>query len=260
TEYVAFLDDDAEVFPGALEHLLLALDRHPESLVAGARVVLPDGLLQFCGGTHRLDDGIISFEPRARGRAFDDPGVLPEECHWVGGTAFACRRELFEEFPIDPLMDTYFEDNEWCYRIGRRHPRSFRTAPEAFVLHHQQSKERHGSDDAEILRIVDFLSPVARFYEQHGLILDDLFGFVPELQLPDGTRDVAAARLLLELVTEKGPQWVAMQWIAGGLSPLFQRRPLMALTTSRWFRLASDYWTVRFRIAAALRRLLRREP
>jgi GT2 family glycosyltransferase len=260
TEYVAFLDNDAEVFPGAIEHLLLALDQHPESLVVGGRVVLPDGLLQFCGGNGRLHDGVIRFEPKARGRAFDDPGVVPEECHWVGGTAFACRRELFDEFPIDPLMDTYFEDNEWCYRIGRRYPRAFRTVPDAVVLHHQQSKERQGSDAAEILRLAHFLPPMARFYEQHGLILDDLFGFVSELQLPDGTRDVAAARLLLELVTEKGPEWVAMQWLAGALSPLFQRRPLMALTTSRWFRLASYYWTVRVRIAAALRRLLRKGP
>jgi hypothetical protein len=259
TEYLVFLDNDAEIFPGAIEHLLFALDQHPEGLVAGARVVLPDGLVQFCGGDDRLHDGVIRFEPRAGGRAFDDPGLVPEECHWVGGTAFACRRELFEAFPIDPAMDTYFEDNEWCYRIGRHHPRAFRTVPDAFVLHHQQSKERQGSDDAEILRLVRFLPPMARFYQQHGLILDDLFGFVSELQLPDGTRDVAAARLLLELVAEKGPQWLAMQWIAGGLSPLFQRRPLLALTNSRWFRLASGYWTARVRIAAALRRLLRRK-
>jgi GT2 family glycosyltransferase len=258
TEYVAFLDDDAEVFPGAIEHLVYALDQHPESLVAGGRVVLPDGLIQLCGGSDRLHDGVIRFEPRAGGRAFDDPDVVPEECQWVGGTAFACRRQLFTEFPIDPLMATYFEDNEWCYRIGRRHPHAFRTAPEVLVLHHQQSKERQGSDDAEILRLSHFLPPMARFYQQHGLVLDDLFGFVSELQLPDGTRDVAAARLLLELVAEKGAEWVAVQWIAGGLSPLFQRRPLLALTTSRWFRLANGYWALRVQITAGLRRLLRR--
>jgi hypothetical protein len=77
------------------------------------------------------------------------------------------------------------------------------------------------------------------------LIQEDLFGFVSELTMPDGTRDIAAARLLLELVSAKGRDWTALHWVTGGLSPLFLRRPLIELTTSRWFRLASFYWSAR---------------
>jgi GT2 family glycosyltransferase len=245
TEYLAFVDDDAEVFPGAVEHLVHGLDENPETRAVGARVVLPNGFLQFCGGDYRVHDGFIAFEPMARGRAFDDPTVTSGSCRWVGGTAFACRRSLFTEFPLDPGMSTYFEDNEWCYRIEQQYPGSFRTASEAFVLHHQESKERKGSAPNELLRAVDFVVPIAHFYTRHGLIQEDLFGFVSELTMPDGTRDVAAARLLLELVTAKGREWTALHWVTGGLSPLFLRRPFIEVTSSRWFRLASFYWSAR---------------
>ncbi|MCU1349561.1 MAG: hypothetical protein JWO56_2591, partial [Acidobacteria bacterium] len=142
-------------------------------------------------------------------------------------------------------------------RIGRKHPNAFRTAADAFVLHHQESKERRGSTPGERVRATDFVVPMARFYEQHGLVQNDLFGFVPELMLPDGTRDVGGARLLLELVAAKGKEWLALQWVSGGLEPLFLRRPLAALSSSRWYRLASLYWSARRRVAGVIHRFVR---
>jgi GT2 family glycosyltransferase len=242
TEYVAFVDDDTEVFPGAIENLVRTVE--DGALVSGARIVLPNGLLQFCGGDYEVRDGIIRFEPLERGRAFD-ASLESSTCGWLGGTAFACRRELFTRFPIDTEMAAYFEDNEWCYRIGQAHPGAFRTAPDALVLHHQISKERRGSDPQELQRAADFLVPLARFYARHGLVQEDVFGFVPELTLPGGTRDVAAARLLLDLITAKGGDWLALQWVTGGLAPLFQRRALEEIRSSRAYRLASLYWRFR---------------
>ncbi|MGH9423877.1 MAG: glycosyltransferase family 2 protein, partial [Thermoanaerobaculia bacterium] len=254
TDYIAFIDDDAELFPGTIEHLVNALDEHPEASAAGARVVLPNGVLQFCGGDYSVRDGVIHFEPLGNGRPFDDSSVVSSPCRWIAGTTFACRGELFEEFPLDRGMATYFEDNEWCYRIDRERPFSFRTAADAFVLHHMASKERTGSTPNDLLRAAGFVVPMARFHEQHGLVQDDLFGFVPELQLPDGSRDVAGARLLLDLVTAKGKDWFALQWISGGFTPLFLRRPLALITGSRWYRLASIYWSVKRRLADIFRR------
>jgi GT2 family glycosyltransferase len=245
TEYVAFVDDDAEVFAGTIENLVATLQEHPAARVAGARVVLPDGRVQHCGGDFAVRGGIIRFLPLERGRAVDDPAITSRPCRWIGGTAFACRSALFADFPLDRGMSTYFEDNEWCYRIAQAEPDAFRTAADALVLHHQQSKERQGSHRDELLRATRFLAPLARFYERHGLVQDDLFGLVRELALPDEGRDVAAARLLLELVMAKGSDWVALQWLSGGLEPLFLRQPLAALTSSRWYRLASLYWRVR---------------
>ena len=124
---------------------------------------------------------------------------------------------------------------------------------DAFVLHHMVLKERNGSTPNDLLRSVDFVVPLARFYEQHGLVQNDLFGFVHELRLPDGSCDVAGARLLLELVAAKGKEWFALQWVSGGLSSLFLRRPLATITGSRWYRLANIYWSVKRRLADAFR-------
>jgi len=135
-----------------------------------------------------VHDGIITFEPLARSLAFDDPSVVSGQCRWIGGTAFACRRSLLTEFPLDPGMSTYFEDNEWCYRIEQQYPGSFRTASEAFVLHHQESKERKGSAPNELLRAAGFIVPMAHFYARHGLIQEDLFGFVSELTMRRNAR------------------------------------------------------------------------
>ncbi|MBV9495062.1 MAG: glycosyltransferase [Acidobacteria bacterium] len=244
TEYVAFVDDDAEVFPGTIEQLVHALDRDPELRGVGARIVLPNGKLQFCGGAYEVRDGVIRFVARHRDAPFDAL-LAPETSAWLGGTAFACRRDLFADFPLDLGMSTYFEDNEWSYRITRALPHAFRTAPDALVLHHQETKERRGSDAAEIGRAVDFLVPIARFYERHGLVMEDFFGFVPELQLPDGGRDVGAARILLELMTLKGGDWVAAQWTDGGLESLFLRREFLQMRSSRWYQLADRYWRLR---------------
>lgn len=217
TEYVAFVDNDAEIFPGTIEHLVHALDWHPDAMGSGAKIVLPNGLVQLCGGNYREHDGLITFEPLASGRAFDDAAIVPAECRWLGGTTFACRRALFDAFPLDLDMSTYFEDNEWCYRINQRRTRAFLTAPHALALHHHVSKERRDASACERLRAMDFIVPMAHFYAKHGLIQEDLFAFVPELN-----RDVRAARLLLELVETKGRDWTALQWMTGDLTPLFQ--------------------------------------
>lgn len=257
TEYIVFVDDDAEVFPGTVEHLVYALDAHTEARVAGACVVLPNGLLQFCGGDYHVRDGVVRFETRARERALDDDDTVSETCGFIPGTAFACRRDFYTDFPLDAGMARYFEDNEWCYRIHQVYPQAFRTAPDALVLHHQETKERRGSAPAELQRTVPFIAAISHFYTRHGLVLDDLFGFVPELVLADGTRDVAAARLLLELVAAKGGEWLSLQWVTGGLAPFFLRKPLSEVMASRAYRLARLYWSACSRAARLLRRVLR---
>src|SRR5262249_49136279 len=62
TEYVFYLDDDAEVFPGTVPQLIADLDAHPESLATTARVVLPTGRIQHCGGSIAERNGVLFFE------------------------------------------------------------------------------------------------------------------------------------------------------------------------------------------------------
>nr|MDP9122370.1 glycosyltransferase [Acidobacteriota bacterium] len=90
TEYVIFLDNDVEIFPGTVEHLVHCLDREPEVAAVGANVVLPDGRLQFCGGDYREENGVLLFELQGQGRRFDDPAIgATGACRWVPGTISA---------------------------------------------------------------------------------------------------------------------------------------------------------------------------
>jgi hypothetical protein len=124
-------------------------------------------------------------------------------------------------------MGAYFEDNEWAYRISRDRQGIFRRSREALVLHHTQPKHAPTSDFASRSRMVELLASYARFYELHDRLLGPwLFDHVPGLRADDGSSDLAAARLLMELVLAKGTDWIFMEWMRGDLDGLLsnQRR------------------------------------
>jgi Glycosyl transferase family 2/Polysaccharide pyruvyl transferase len=223
TEYLAFLDDDSEVFPGTFEHLVQALDAHPEAVAAGGHLVLPDGRTQLCGGDYwEQPDGVLHFEALGQGLDFEDPAVGPSRpCQWLAGAALVVRRSALAVEPLDPGMAAYYEDNEWCYRVGRcRPPGAFRRVVQSLALHYQELKGPRDGGSDEVTRSLPYLQSLAHFYEVHGRVLEGVFVFAPRLA-PGGRRDVAAARLLLELLAARGPDWLRHEWLRGGLAPLF---------------------------------------
>jgi GT2 family glycosyltransferase len=225
TEYVMFLDNDAEVFPGTIEHLVHGLDLDPGAIACGGNIILPEGRVQLCGGDVHDDGIVLSLKPLGRGLRHDDPGLGSSgPCRWVSGAALLVRRTALASCPLAADM-AYFEDNEWSLRIEARWPGSLRRVVEASALHHQQEKGRRGSGLVGIGDMLPFLAALARIYRVHGRILDILFGFVPELVSPEGQRDVAAARLLLDLVAAQGTDWTLLNWLDGSLAPLFQAGP-----------------------------------
>jgi len=225
TEYVMFLDSDAEVFPGTVEHLVQALDGDPAAVACGGNLILPDGRVQLCGGDYRDDGVVLSPVPLGRGLRHDDPGLGSSgPCHWLCGALLLARRAAFASCPMAGEM-AYFEDNEWSVRVQARWPGSLLRVVESLGLHHQQEKGRRGSGLVGIGDALPFLAAMARFHQLHGRVLDLLFGFVPELTSPGGQRDVVAARLLLDLIAARGVDWTLLRWLDGGLAPLLQAGP-----------------------------------
>jgi glycosyltransferase involved in cell wall biosynthesis len=222
SEFVLFLDDDAELLPNALEHLLDDLDAHPETGAVSATVVNADGLVFHSGGSVRLTSEIADFSLIGGDLPFEDAALPPTgPAGWVPGTAVLTRRVLLDEFPIDDAMSAYFEDNEWCHRVELARPGSFRRSREALVLHHFTPKFVPGTAFSSRSVGVQLLAAQARFYERHGLLLTpSLFYVVPDLSGPDGTPDLASARLLMELVSAKGTAWTLAAWTNGELAGL----------------------------------------
>ncbi len=263
TEAVFFLDNDAEIFPGTLERLLHELDTHPEAVAAAARVVLPDGTIQLYGGDLVEKHGIVSFSARHAGRPFDAPEIEDAApCSWVPGCALMVRRSTFDTFPLDLGMARYYEDNEWSLRLHRARPGAQRCAAGAIALHHQKPKQRVGSLRTEVFRALPFLESIAHFHSVHGLVLEGVFGFVPELVRSDGSRNVAAARALLDLLSRRGSHFFLRHWLSGSLGLFLEGeleeyfesdgRALAKIHASRWWRLANAYWSVSGRLRALL--------
>jgi glycosyltransferase involved in cell wall biosynthesis len=230
TDRVLFLDDDAELMPGALEHLTAELDRYPSVGAVTATVVDSDGFVLHSGGVIHRSEELAVIEPCGAGLTLDS-GDLPESgpTDWVPGTVVLVRRALLSEFEIDEAMSAYFEDAEWCYRISMERPGVFRRSREALAVHNFEPRQYGGGSFRSRSATVGLVAACARFYERHGVLLGPaLFQVVPELQRDDGVGDLAAARLLMELVSAKGPEWMLAAWMKGDLGALLDRQPEIA--------------------------------
>ena len=184
-------------------------------------MALCDGTLHHSGGWISIEDQVVRFTLIGAGQPASDPLPPSGNAGWVPGTVALCRASVLREFPLDAGIRSYFEDNEWCYRVERARPGSFRRSREARAVHHFTSKHGPGTDFATRSVAIDVLGAHARFYARHGKLLDlSLFDLVPELRDDDGRRRRPAARLLMELLLAKGPDWTFMEWMNGGLEVL----------------------------------------
>ena len=223
-ELVLFLDDDAELMPGALAHMLGVLEEDPRAEAVTATVVTPDGLISHSGGSFERSAGVVNFALGGFGEPFGmADGQSGGPVDWIGGTAYLARRTLLEEFPFDPGMGAYYEDNEWCYRVSLGRPGGLRRSPEALALH-QLAGRRAGAPEAfDVKRMIRHLAACARFYELHGLLLGPFsWDLLPDRVAADGDLGLGDIRLLMELITAKGTEWTLEAWNAGELENLLQ--------------------------------------
>jgi GT2 family glycosyltransferase len=225
SEFVLFLDDDAELMPGALGHLIGELDRHPSSGAVSALVAIPDGRVSHSGGSHNESKEMVTFTLCASGLSIFDPDIPASgPCDWVPGTACLIRTSLLSEFPLDSGMLAYYEDTEWCFRIGRIRPACFRRSRDALVLHHAGPGPWGRTDFSGRANLVRYISAAAHFYRRHGLLLrvpgGDVFAIMPELTRTDETLDLAGARLVMELASTHSTDWLLTEWMSGGLDPV----------------------------------------
>ncbi len=225
SELVLFLDDDAELIDGALERMRADLAAHPEAAGVTALVVGADGRVQHCGGTVEWTDESVRFHLGGTELRHDDPQVPPSgRSDWLPGTAALIRAQALREIPLDPALASYYEDNDWSLRIEASRPGSLRRCREAIALHHGGGRRRPESCElVRVFNVVELLASQAAFLARHGAVLDvDLVALLPQLRLTSGRPDIAAVRLLLELVAARGVEWVACEWLGGRLAPLLE--------------------------------------
>ncbi|MEP7272001.1 MAG: glycosyltransferase [Acidobacteriota bacterium] len=263
TPYVLLIDNDVEILPGALEHLLTEFDKHPEAVAVTGRVVFPDGITHICGGSHSIEDGVLYFGLMGGGSRFDEIKGRSGECRWVPGCLTLVSTRHLKQYPYDLEMRSYYEDLDWCLEIEKNQAGKFYRSLEAIGIHYHEEK-MPGSwlpIEERLPKVIRFLETLSYFYKKHGVVVEALFHFVPELGSARNPVSVSSARLLLDLVAHPGSEWVIQKWIAGALAPLFVvtsdyerhlyneveslRRHYESFSTTRSWKLVRLYWWAR---------------
>lgn len=231
TEYVCFMDNDIEVFPGTVEHLFNCLESHPEINAAAGNVVLPTGRLHLCGGDYRVRDEVLFYELLGYGKRFDDPSIGESgPCKWVNGGMTLFRRETLLKHPYDLEMSGYYEDLEWCYRLNGQGEGAFYRSVEALALHHHEPKVPDSSLPIEERKrlALPFIQAIAHFHARHGCIIQNLFDFIPELKFPNHQPDILSGKLILTLLRAYGADWLLDKWRPGDIDTVSMVNELLA--------------------------------
>lgn len=135
-EFLVFLNNDTLVQPGWLQALLDTFTTHPDTGLAGAMLVYPDGRLQEAGGLVFADGSGWNL-----GR-FDSPGDprhgYVREVDYCSGAAIAVAAELFQRLGgfDSHYAPAYYEDTDLAMRV-RAAGLKVRYQPASVVVHRE---------------------------------------------------------------------------------------------------------------------------
>ena len=109
TEFLFFVNPDAELFPDTLDHLLAAADAHPEASAFNTRIVKGDGSLFF-----KRRSKLIAKSLWLGREAAEQDGEVPV----LSGGALLVRKTAFEQVSgFDPKIFLFHEDDDLSLRL-----------------------------------------------------------------------------------------------------------------------------------------------
>jgi len=110
-EYILYLNDDVEAFPGWIDPLIDTLDRYPKVGAVGSRLFYPDGRVQHDGKMFSKD--LLPHHVNMGGKAPANESAI--EVDALTAACLLVRRELagFDE----DYLHGYYEDTDLCMRI-----------------------------------------------------------------------------------------------------------------------------------------------
>jgi GT2 family glycosyltransferase len=147
--YLLLLNSDTEVQSGALDTLIAFMDAHPEAGACGPMLLNPDGSLQPTGralptlGSLLVDmTRLYKLQRRElygqHRRDYRQVAAVGE----LSAAALLVRRTVYAQVGgLDTQFFFYYEDVDWCKRIGDAGWRIY-YVPQAHVMHHWQGTSR----------------------------------------------------------------------------------------------------------------------
>jgi GT2 family glycosyltransferase len=174
--YVLLLNSDAEAAPGAIDTLLEFADSRPDAGICAPRLLNSDLSDQGTARTFPTPANVVFGRKSSLTRAFprnrwsrrymigrQHAGDEAFRVDWVSGACMLVRRAAFEQAGLlDEGFFMYWEDADWCRRIGRAGFNVY-CVPRARVVHHEG-----GSSGRRPARLVwAFHRSVYRYYAKH---------------------------------------------------------------------------------------------
>ncbi len=134
--FVVMLNNDTQVLDGWLDALIETFERYPDTGLAGARLVYPDGRLQEAGGIVFRDGSGWNY---GKGDNADHPDYMyTREVDYCSGACMMLETSLFRELGgfDSHYAPAYYEDTDLAFRIRERGLK-VRIQPAATIVHHE---------------------------------------------------------------------------------------------------------------------------
>jgi O-antigen biosynthesis protein len=115
--FLIFLNNDTQVQADAISLLIETFNNFPDTGIAGAKLLYPNGSLQEAGAA--IFNDASAWNIGRFGNANDSRYQFVRECDYVSGAALAIRRDVFERLNgFDAFFSPgYYEDADLCFRV-----------------------------------------------------------------------------------------------------------------------------------------------
>lgn len=176
--HLLILNPDIVVGERSIDRLVDFLERTPDAGIAASKLVYPDGRLQpSCRRFYNFT--VLLLRRTFLGKLFPNARLLREHLmmnynhesarrvDWVIGACMLVRREAIERVgSMDERFFLYFEDIDWCYRMGK-HGWSVYYVPASVMVH---SYERSSSKSVFRKPFLIHLLSMLRYVEKWNRI------------------------------------------------------------------------------------------
>lgn len=175
---ILIINPDIVVTEQSIDRLLSFMAQTPDAGIAGAKLIYPDGRLQYsCRSFYTMQALLLRrtflgrLFPRARALRehllMDYDHESPRRVDWLIGACMMVRREAIERVGrMDERFFLYFEDIDWCYRM-KNQGWSVYYVPDSLMIHRYER-----SSAKSILKrpfVIHMLS-LLRYYEKWNRI------------------------------------------------------------------------------------------